>query len=77
MNKIINQLKEEWTQTPLRNKLLAVMAGIDVTVNIFTPIILGALWVGVSGLDSWTSYFIFGIAILSGAFRAIKIGWMK
>jgi len=57
--------------------LLAILGGIDVTLYIFTPIILAALWVTVAGLNDWTAYFFYGIGLLATLFRAIKIGFLK
>ena len=58
--------------------ILSILGGIDVTLKIFTPIILAALWVIVTGLDNWTAYFFYGVGLLSTIFRAIKIGgWIN
>jgi len=57
--------------------LLAILGGIDVTITIFTPILLAVLWVSVSGLDDWSSYFFYGLGLFATLFRAIKIGFMK
>jgi len=56
---------------------LAVIGGVDAALSIFTPIILAALWVIVNGLNDWTSYFFYGIGLVSTLFRAIKIGWLR
>lgn len=61
----------------LKTTILAILGGIDVTVYMFTPIILAALWVSVAGLDDWTSYLFYGLGLFSTLFRAIKIGFMK
>lgn len=62
------------------NKLIkttiAILAGVDVTITIFTPIILAAIWVSIAGLSS-SSYFVYGAGLLATLFRAIKTGWMK
>ena len=57
--------------------LVIILGGIETTFYIFTPIILAALWVSFSGLNDWTSYFFYGIGLLSTMFRAIKIGFLK
>lgn len=57
--------------------VLSILGGIDVTINIFTPILLAALWVTVGGLDNWTGYFFYGIGLLATLFRAIKVGWLR
>ena len=57
--------------------ILSILGGIDVTLKMFTPIILAALWVIVTGLDNWTAYFFYGVGLLSTIFRAIKIGWLR
>jgi len=55
---------------------LIVIAGIDVTITIFTPIMLAVLWVSMVGL-SVSSYVLYGLGLLASIFRAIKVGWMK
>jgi len=57
--------------------ILSILGGIDVTLKMFTPIILAALWVIVIGLNNWTAYFFYGIGLLATLFRAIKIGWLR
>jgi len=57
--------------------LLAILGGVEVVFYIFTPIIIGAIWVYLFGLNVWTSYFLFGICLLASLFRAIKVGWLK
>jgi hypothetical protein len=57
--------------------VLSILGGIDVTFNLFTPILLAALWVTVSRLENWTEYFIYGVGLLATLFRAIKICWLK
>lgn len=52
---------------------LAVLAGVEKTIDIFMPIIVAALWVSVAGLDDWTSYLFYGLGLLATLFRAIKI----
>ena len=56
--------------------MLSILGGIEITLTIFTPIILATLWINISGFNLG-SYFIYGIGFLSTLFRAIKIGWMK
>lgn len=77
MKKIIGHLKEDWEQMPTRIKVLAFLGGIDVTVSIFTPIILATLWVTVSNTNGFGEYLFYGIGLLATLFRAIKVGWMK
>jgi len=55
---------------------LATIAGIDVTLTIFTPILLATLWISVSGLNFF-SYALYGLGLFATLFRAIKIGWLK
>ena len=57
--------------------VLSILGGIDVTINIFTPILLAALWVAIGGLDNWTGYFVYSICLLATLFRGIKVGWLK
>jgi hypothetical protein len=58
--------------------LLAVLGGIEVTFNMFIPIILASLWVKVSLLDDWTVYFFYGLGLIATTWRAIKLGgWLK
>jgi hypothetical protein len=53
--------------------LIATLGGIETTFYLFTPILLAGLWVKVSGLNNWTSYFFYSIGLLSTLFRSIKI----
>ena len=57
--------------------ILAVLGGIDTTIYLFTPIILVALWVLVTGLSDWKNFLFYGLGLLATLFRAIKIGFMK
>jgi len=61
----------------LNKVLLAILAGIETTFYMFTPIIVATLWNGVFGLDSAGSYLIYGLGLFSTLFRAIKVGWLK
>jgi hypothetical protein len=61
----------------LNTVLLAILGGINVTIHMFTPIILSVLWIRVAGLDVWTSYFFFGLGLFATLFRAIQIGFLK
>lgn len=56
--------------------ILAILAGVDVTITIFTPIILAVIWINISGFNL-NSYFVYGLGLLATIFRAIKVGWMK
>lgn len=53
--------------------ILSILGGCDVVFTLFTPIILASLWVSITGLSSWSAYFIFGLGLLATLFRAIKI----
>jgi len=55
---------------------LAIIAGIDVTLTIFTPILLATLWINISGLN-FLSYTLYSLGLFATLFRAIKIGWLK
>jgi len=57
--------------------ILAVLGGINVTINMFTPIILAVLWIRVAGLNNWTSYLFFGLGLFATLFRAIQVGFLK
>jgi hypothetical protein len=57
--------------------VLSILGGIDVTISIFTPVILAALYVTIFGLIDWKGYFFYGIGLLATLFRAIKVGWLK
>ena len=57
--------------------LLAILGGINVTIHMFTPIILSALWIRVAGLEDWTSYLFFGLGLFATLFRAIQVGFLK
>lgn len=61
----------------IKTILLATLGGIDVTIYMFTPILLAALWVDVNGLNSNYTYLLYGLGLLATLFRAIKIGFMK
>jgi len=56
--------------------IIAILAGVDVTINIFTPILLSTIWINLFGFNTG-SYFIFVIGLLATLFRAIKVGWLK
>lgn len=58
--------------------ILAIVGGIEVTFNMFLPIIVASLWVKVSLLDDWTVYFFYIIGLFATIWRAIKLGgWLK
>lgn len=61
----------------LNKILLSIIAGIDTTIYLFTPIIISTLWINIFGLDNFGSYLIVGLGFFSTMFRAIKIGWLK
>lgn len=54
--------------------ILAIIGGIEVTFNMFLPLIVASLWVKVSGLNDWTAYFFYGLGLISTLWRAIKLG---
>ena len=53
---------------------LAILGGVDTVIYMFTPIILAAIWITLTGLNDWTSYFFYGLGLIATMFRAIKIG---
>jgi len=57
--------------------ILSILGGVEVVFYMFSPIIIAVIWVSITGLDNWTSYFFYGIGLLATAFRAIKIGFLK
>jgi hypothetical protein len=60
------------------NKIfLSILAGIETTFYLFTPILLSTLWVSVSNVEGMAAYFFYAIGFLSTTFRGFKIGWMK
>lgn len=61
----------------LQTILLAILGGINVTIDMFMPILVAALWVDLNGLSSWTSYLFYGLGLLATLFRAIKVGFLK
>jgi len=63
--------------TKLKKILLSVLAGIDVTFYMFTPMIIATIWLNISDPAALSSKFIFGIGLFATLFRAIKIGWLK
>jgi len=56
--------------------ILAVLGGINTTFSMFTPMLLASVWVVLSGLNTWHSYFFFALGLLATLFRAIKIGFL-
>ena len=74
---IVDKLKDEWRERTIKYKFLALLAGIDTTIRIFTPIILVVLWVSVAGLDDWLTYLFYGLGLLATMFRAIKTGFLN
>jgi len=54
---------------------LAIIAGIDVTLTIFTPILIATLWMSIAGLNFF-SYTLYVLGLFATLFRAIKI-WLK
>jgi len=61
----------------LKKIAIAIFGGIDAVMYMITPLILVVLWVNVSGLVNFSSYFFYGIGLVATIFRGIKIGWMK
>ena len=57
--------------------LLAILGGINVTIDMFMPILVAALWIDLNGLNSWTAYLFYGLGLLATLFRAIKVGFLK
>jgi hypothetical protein len=57
--------------------LLSILAGINIIIEILTPILLAAIWINISSLDSWKEILIYSIGGLSSFFRSIKVGWFK
>ena len=56
--------------------ILAILGGINVTFSMFTPIMIAAIWIEVSGIN-WMSYLVFGLGLLATLFRAIQVGFLK
>jgi len=61
----------------LMKVLLSILGAIDVIFTIATPMIIAAIWISITGLDTWNSYFFYGVGLLSTIFRAIKIWWRE
>ena len=61
----------------LNKALLAILAGIETTFYLFTPILISTLWINIFGLDNFGSYLISGLGLFSTLFRAIKIGFLR
>jgi len=57
--------------------LLSTLAGIERTFFLFTPILLGTIWISTFGLENIGSYIVFIMGLLATIFRAIKIGWLR
>jgi hypothetical protein len=57
--------------------LLAILGAIDVVASILTPILLVLVFVKVFGFNSFGSYLLYTVGILSGFYKSIKVGWMK
>ena len=56
---------------------LAILGGINATVDMFLPILVAAIWIEVADTSGWYSGLIIGLGLLSSLFRAIKLGWFK
>jgi len=57
--------------------LISVLAGINVIIEILTPIILAAIWINISPIDNWKEILIYSFGGLASFFRAIRVGWFK
>jgi len=57
--------------------ILSILAGVEVTFYLVTPILLASLWTAVFGFDSFGSNLIYAMGLGATIFRAIKVGWMK
>jgi len=57
--------------------LIAILGAIDVVASILTPILLVLVFVKVFGFNGWGSYLLYGVGLVSGIFKAIKVGLMK
>jgi len=59
-----------------KTTILSVMGGMDVVVNIITPLLLSLLWLYFFGIG-WSTYLFIIICGVSSIFRAIKVGWLN
>ena len=58
--------------------ILSVLAGINIIVEILTPILLAAIWINISPLEIWKEILIYSLGGLASFFRSIKIGgWIN
>ena len=55
--------------------ILAIFGGVERTFFMFSPMLLGTIWINISELDSMGSYLVFGIGLIASLFRAIKVGF--
>ena len=53
--------------------ILSVLGGVNSVFYIFTPILIGTIWLSLFITDGY-SIFVFTIGLLSTLFRAIKVG---
>lgn len=77
MERVINQLKEDYKESNVWKKVLAVLGGINVVVEVATPIFIGLFWIRLAGLTGFGSYLLFIVCLLATLFRAIRVGFMK
>ena len=56
---------------------LAILGGINVIIDVATPIVLVLMWQRIFGLANFGAYLFYTMGLLASVFRGIKIGWMK
>jgi len=56
---------------------LAILAGCDTFIYIFTPYLLVMIFITVFSIVGWRANCFWAIGLLSILFRGIKVGWLK
>lgn len=57
--------------------LLAILAAVERTFFIASPILVCILWVSLIGREDWSSPLFYLVGSLASIFRAIKVGWIR
>lgn len=57
--------------------IIAFLAGLNTTFNLFLPIAIAILWILKFGFEFWGSYLIMILAMCSTLYKAIDIGILE
>lgn len=77
MNNIIDKLKKDWKETSWNYKLLAVIGGCSVLIDIMTPLAICLFWSYYFNISDLASTLILIIGGFATFFRAFKVGFLK